>query len=68
MLQSSIDECHKKMIEVVITQINLLICLFNDMIDYNLIESGQFTGHSEIFDPTKSFKFIVNMFKSQAKI
>ena len=56
------------MVEIVITQINLLICFLNDIIDYNLIESGQFKCHLESFDPTKLFMFIKEMFTNQAKI
>ena len=68
MLLSTMVESHQRLVEIAITQMNLLICLLNDMIDYYLIESGQFKCYSQSFDPTELFEFIVNMFSSQAKI
>jgi len=55
-------------LEIVIGEINMLICLANDVLDRKLIELGRFESHHEVFEPIKIFQFIVKMFASQSSI
>ena len=55
-------------VKMVISQINLLICLVNDILDLKKIEEDKYTKKMEIFSPFKTFDFIANMFTSQVEI
>lgn len=62
MVKSITDEKFKKSIFVVISQINLLICLFNDIIDLKMIEVGNFVTKSIEFRPIKTFEYVLKIF------
>ena len=47
-----------------IAQINMLVCLVNDILDRKLIEMGSFSKKLEEFNPKQIFNFIVQMFTS----
>ena len=47
---------------IVISQINLLICLVNDILDMKMIEQGKFVKRDQRFNPLETFKFILNIF------
>ena len=53
---------------IVISQINLLICLVNDILDMKMIEQGKFVKRDQRFNPLKTFKFILNIFAQQAEM
>ena len=53
---------------LVISQINLLLCLINDSLDMRLIEQGKFRERKELFSPTATLQFIENMFAPQVKM
>lgn len=40
---------------IVIAQINMLVCLLSDIMDYKLIQVGLFKPKKEMFDPNTSF-------------
>ena len=49
-------------IELVVCQLNLLLCLVNDILDIKLIETGMYTPKLEIFAPQSVFSFITQIF------
>ena len=51
-----------RVITLITTQLNLLLCLVNDVLDIKLIESGKFESKMERFSPLKILKFITDMF------
>ena len=50
-LQRAIDDDARKLIQLIITQTNLLLCLVNDILDLKMLELGRFTVHSIAFSP-----------------
>ena len=68
LLKTIFEESQRHILLTVIAQINMLICLLSDIRDFNLIDRGLFQIRVESFDPMKTFKFIVRMFASHAKI
>lgn len=49
-------------IKIIISQINLLLCLVNDILDLKLIEENKFVPKNEVFSPRETFNFITKMF------
>ena len=49
--------------QILISQINLLICLVNDILDCRLIEQGKFKQQLIRFNPIETFEFIISLFK-----
>ena len=47
MLQFSMQEACRRLILLLISQVNLLLCLVNDMLDLKLIEMGEFVSRKE---------------------
>jgi len=43
------------MILIIISQVNLLLCLVNDMLDIKLIEEGKFVPKNSLFKPRDAF-------------
>jgi len=58
----------KKIVDLIISQLNLLLSLVNGVLDMKLIESGQFESKLEFFDPKQILIFIKAMFEAQAKM
>ena len=52
----------QKTLLLVIQQINLLLCLVNDILELNLIEQGDFKPKVEVFQPANTFQFVIQMF------
>ena len=50
------------MLWIIITQINLLLGLVNDILDYKLIEENNFLPKNELFSLQETFKFILEIF------
>ena len=48
---------------IIVSQINLLLCLVNDMLDLKLIEVGQFSPKVDRFKPKDTLDFISAMFQ-----
>ena len=63
MSQYQLDEGALKILWLIISQINMLLCLVNDSLDMQLIEQGLFVSKVDIFSPEETFKFIINMFE-----
>ena len=47
------------MIMIIISQINLLLGLVNDILDYKLIEENKFLPKNELFSLHDAFKFVL---------
>ena len=62
MLQFNLEESCHKLVLLLISQINLLLCLVNDMLDLKMIEVGRFVQRKEKFEADKVFKFILDIF------
>ena len=58
----------KETIYLVISQINLLLCLVNDQLDLRMIDLNQFEIKNEKFAPAETFNFILYMFAPQVKL
>jgi len=55
-------ESHRKIIRMVISQINLLICLVNDVLDLKMLDQDKFQKKVADFNPSETFKFVMNIF------
>ena len=62
MLQTLFDEALRRVIFIVISQMNLLLCLVNDLLDLKMIEQGVFTGQVAKFKPLETFDFLIDIF------
>ena len=58
----------KETIYLVISQINLLLCLVNDQLDLRMIDLNQFEIKKERFAPAETFNFLLHMFAPQVKL
>ena len=58
----------RKTIDMVISQLNLLLCLVNGVIDINAIEQNKFERKAVTFKPLNVVNFIIAMFEMQAQI
>jgi len=56
----------RKTIDMVIAQLNLLLCLVNGVIDINAIEQNKFEKKAVTFKPLDVLNFIQAMFEMQA--
>ena len=56
------------MLTLIINQLNLLLCLVNDVLDMKLIEQGKFDPKLEKFSPKSVLDFIVSMFEPQSNM
>lgn len=67
MLQFEMREACKRLVLLLISQINLLLCLVNDMLDLKMIEMGEFVSRKEPFSVSKTFQFILDIFQLQSE-
>ena len=67
-LQNLAKEALRETICVVISQVNLLLCLVTDMLDLKLLEQGQFVARKETFKIADVFHFVIKIFEFQAKL
>ena len=49
MMQFEMQESCKRLVLLLISQMNLLLCLVNDMLDLKMIEMGEFVSRKEPF-------------------
>ena len=68
LLRSVLDEAQKRLIVIVVSQINLLICLVNDILDLKMVQKGQFVPKNEVFSLREAIKFVLSIFSQQAQI
>ena len=57
-LSTILTEDQRKSINMVISQLNLLLCLVNGVIDINAIEQGKFEKRAVSFKPLELLTFI----------
>ena len=67
-MTTALAETAKSTIWLVISQINLLLCLVNDSLDLRLIEQGKFVERRELFSPRETLNFITKMFAPQVEM
>lgn len=63
-----VDEAIKKTCMIVISEINLLICLIYDLMDLKLLDNMQYSVKKQLFEVESIFTFIQTMFASQAEL
>lgn len=68
LLQSIMEEALRRTILILIAQMNLLLCLVNDVLDLRMIEEGKFNARNEMFDPSETLKFISDIFMQQLSL
>ena len=59
---AQLDPQARETLWLVVQQINLLLCLVNDVLDLKLIESARFVLREINFSPESIFNFVLNMF------
>ena len=52
----------REMIIIIVSQVNLLLGIVNDILDLKLIEVGKFVPKLETFSPLAALEFAVSMF------
>ena len=57
-LNDILTEDQRKTVDMVISQLNLLLCLVNGVIDINAIEQGKFEKKAVLFKPLELLTFI----------
>ena len=58
-----LDAAHRQIILIVVSQINLLLCLINDLLDSKMIQQGLYRHQAMKFSPVETFKFIIDVFQ-----
>ena len=64
--EKTLDPHALRTTRIVISKLNMLLCLVNDLLDIKLIEQNRFQVKEEEFDPSQLFQFIVSMFMVEA--
>ena len=64
----NLDESAMQMLNLVVSQLNLLLCLVNDVLDLKLIKMDKYQSKIESFKPTDTLEFIKAMFRPQAEM
>lgn len=65
--QMILDKESNNVLNLVISQLNLLLSLVSDVLDMKLINEGMFNSQMESFNPKSTLDFIVAMFKPQSQ-
>ena len=68
LLSDIVSEHTRGIIMLIVTQINLLLSLVNDILDLKLIEEGQFEAKMERFNPREAIDFILKMLNGQVAL
>ena len=68
LLESTLDQAVRDILRLIFMQLNFLLCLVNDILDINMISSGNYDATMEKFDPKSVFDFILAMFSQQSQI
>ena len=62
------DPATKQILEMIISQLNFLLCLVQDVLDMKTIESQKYEKKCAKFSPASTLKFIEEMFKPHSTI
>ena len=68
LINYKLSNAAKSVIWLIISQVNMLLCLVNDSLDMQLIEQDKFVPKIEVFSPSEAFKFILQVFEPTVKI
>lgn len=63
LFRNELDEKQSEVIIVVISQVNFMLCFFNDMLDLKMIEQGNFVTVNEGYRPHEVFNYVLSIFK-----
>lgn len=63
LLAGIVDHAQRNIIFMMISQMNLLLCLVNDILDLKMIDQDRFVKRDEPFSPSETFKFVAGIFK-----
>ena len=64
----NLDKSTLRIFNLIISQLNFLLCMVNDVLDLKQIESSQYQPKTEIFNPVKILEFIIAIFQPQSKM
>lgn len=64
----NLDESTVQMLNLIVSQLNLLLCLVNDVLDLKLIKMDKYENKIENFKPIDTLEFIKAMFRPQAEM
>jgi len=67
-LQKIVDEAVRRTVMILIAQINLLLCLVNDMLDLRMIADGVFKFRNKKFNPLQSIQHVFSILGQHAEI
>jgi len=56
------------MLNIITNQLNLLLCLVNDVLDMKMIEQGIYSTKCEEFNPKDTLNFILTIFEPQSQM
>ena len=56
------------LVKIIISQVNLLLFLVNDILDFKMIEEKKFVSKRQVFSPCEVFNFVIDVFANQAKM
>ena len=59
------SKAQRQIFSLAISQINLLVCLVNDIVDLNRIEEGSFHVHTSEFNARNALNFVISIFAEQ---
>ena len=65
MLKELVNESQRQVMSIIISQINLIVCLVNDIVDLKRIEEGRFFVQRTNFNPRETLKFVMGIFDHQ---
>ena len=68
LLDSVVLDSARQVILLVISQINLLLCLVNDILDLKMIQQNRFVTRLQEFNPLETFKFVIDIFRQHAEV
>ena len=68
MLLQTDDKEHMRVMKLIISQLNILLCLVNDILDIKQIQGNAFEPKVQEFAPLETLKFIIAMFQPQSEI
>ena len=58
-----LNEETRQLLSLIVSQLNLLLCLVNDVLDFKMIKLNRYEPKLCIFDPNKTLNFIEQMFR-----
>ena len=66
LIKEQMSESAIQILQLIISQMNMLLCLVNDLLDIKLIENDRFQPRFIKFSPIQAFEFVVEIFKPHA--